>query len=93
LTIGAVGPNGTPTAIFPITNGGDSATPSQNLVSNLFIPLFYGPDGSRPQVNYALSLAAGAPVASDGDKTFTITLKSGVKWSDGTAVTSTDLLF
>jgi len=83
----------TPVAIFPITTGADSATASQMLVTDLYSPLFYGPNGARPEVNYSLSQAAGAPVASNGDKTFTITLKSGLKWSDGTPVTSTDVLF
>jgi len=83
----------TPTAIFPITSGSDSNTATSTVISNLYSPLFYGPDGARPEVNYSLSQAAGAPVPSHGDKTFTITLKSGLKWSDGTAVTSTDLEF
>jgi peptide/nickel transport system substrate-binding protein len=83
----------TPLAIFPLTTGADSSTPSQILVSNIYSPVFYGPDGAKPQVNYSLSDAAGAPVASHGDKTFTITLKSGLKWSDGTAITSTDVEF
>ena len=83
----------TPLAIFPLTTGADSSTPSQILVSNIYSPVFYGPDGAKPQVNYSLSDAVGAPVASKGDKTFTITLKSGLKWSDGTAITSTDVEF
>jgi peptide/nickel transport system substrate-binding protein len=83
----------TPTAIFPITSGSDSNTATQTLISNMYTPVFYGPNGARPEVNYSLSQAAGAPKASNGDKTFTITLKSGLKWSDGTAVTSTDVEF
>jgi peptide/nickel transport system substrate-binding protein len=83
----------TPTAIFPLTSGADSNTAAQILQTSLYAPLFYGPNGARPEVNYALSEAAGPPVASHGDKTFTITLKSGLKWSDGTAITSTDVLF
>jgi len=83
----------TPLAIFPITSGSDSATATQTLISNLYTPVYYGPDGARPQVNYSLSDAAAAPVASHGDKTFTITLKSGLKWSDGAPVTSTDVEF
>ena len=93
ITIDGVSTNGTPLAIFPITSGADSSTPSNVMVTNLFTPVFYGPDGARPQVNYALSLASEAPVGSDGDKTFTVHLKSGLKWSDGTPVTSTDILF
>jgi peptide/nickel transport system substrate-binding protein len=83
----------TPLAIFPLTTGADSSTPSQILVSNIYSPVFYGPDGAKPQVNYSLSDAAGAPVPGKGDKSFTITLKSGLKWSDGTPITSTDVEF
>jgi peptide/nickel transport system substrate-binding protein len=83
----------TPTALFPITSGSDSNTATQTLITNMYTPVYYGPSGARPEVNYNLSQAAGAPKASNGDKTFTITLKSGLKWSDGTAVTSTDVEF
>jgi peptide/nickel transport system substrate-binding protein len=83
----------TPTAIFPLTTGSDSNTASQMLVTDMYSPVFYGPNGARPEVNYALSQAAGPPKASHGDKTFTITLKSGLKFSNGTAVTSTDVEF
>jgi peptide/nickel transport system substrate-binding protein len=83
----------TPLAIFPLTNSSDSNTPSQTLVSNLYSPVFYGPNGARPEVDYSLSDAAGPPKPSHGDKTYTITLKSGLKWSDGTAITSTDIEF
>ncbi|HTW12477.1 MAG TPA: ABC transporter substrate-binding protein [Solirubrobacteraceae bacterium] len=83
----------TPLAIFPITTGGDSGTPSNSLVTQLYTPLFYGPNGARPEVNYNLSVAARAPVASQGDKTYTIYLKHGLKWSDGQPVDAQDVVF
>ena len=48
--------------------------------------------GSSAGINYGLSLAA-KPVFSDGDKTVTIQLKKGYKWSNGDPVDAQDLLF
>lgn len=92
LTIGQLAGQ-TPLAVFPITNSSDSSTPSQTLVTNMYVPLFYGPDGAKPQVDYSLSLASGPPVESNGGKTYTIHLKSGVKWSDGQPVDANGVVF
>jgi peptide/nickel transport system substrate-binding protein len=82
----------TPTDIFPIINGETCSTETFEFVADQYIPLYYGPTGARPEINPSLS--AGEPAKfSDGDKTVTITVKPGLKWSDGTPITGQDVLF
>ena len=57
------------------------------------MPLYAGPMGARPQTNYALAPRPAPPVPSNGDKTYTIHLKPGLKWSNGQPITSKDFLF
>lgn len=57
----------------------------------MYRPLYWFGQGESPVLNTTKSLAE-QPVFSDGGKTVTITLKP-YKWSDGTAVTSTDVMF
>jgi peptide/nickel transport system substrate-binding protein len=83
----------TPTYIFPIVPGASTSTGTISFMTELFMPLYAGPTGAEPKVDYDLSAASGPPVASDGDKTFTIPLKTGLKWSNGTPITATDFLF
>ena len=83
----------TPVYIFPIINSEDVTTGTISLVSNLYMPLYAGPMGARPQTNFPQSAAASAPVPSNGDKTYTIHLKPGLKWSNGQPITSKDFLF
>lgn len=83
----------TPAYIFPIINSSLVTTGAISLVSNLYMPLYAGPTGARPQTDYALSAAAGPPQPSNGDKTYTIHLKPGLKWSNGQPITSKDFLF
>jgi peptide/nickel transport system substrate-binding protein len=83
----------TPLYIFPIVPGAQSSTGTAELVTSLFMPLYGGPTGAKPQVQYSLSAAASAPAPSNGDKTYTIALKPGLKWSDGTALTPNDVIF
>jgi peptide/nickel transport system substrate-binding protein len=82
-----------PTYIFPIIPGANTSTGTINFVQNLWMPLYDGPSGAEPKVDYALSFAKSAPVPSDKDKTFTIHLKTGLKWSDGKPMTANDVLF
>ncbi len=83
----------TPTYIFPILPGADASVfTSQEFFYNFFMPLYAGPVGDTPEVNYPLSLAA-KPVFSDGNKTVTIQMKSNFKWSNGAPVDANDLLF
>lgn len=83
----------TPTYIFPIVPGADSSTATFAFIQQMWVPLYYGPTGAKPVINYQLSLAAGPPKASNHDKTFTIHLKRGLKWSDGQPVDSQDVAF
>jgi peptide/nickel transport system substrate-binding protein len=83
----------TPTYIFPLVSGANVTTGTLSFNSEMYMPLFAGPLGARPQINYPLSAAAGAPTFSNGDKTLTIKLKPGLKWSDGKPITATDVLF
>jgi peptide/nickel transport system substrate-binding protein len=86
-------PNAVPNWIFPITAAG------YNSVFNLFTfawlmwrPTYWTVEGVQPVVDYAMS-PANAPVYSNNDTTVTITMKSNYKWSNGTPITATDLLF
>jgi peptide/nickel transport system substrate-binding protein len=83
----------TPEYIFPIVPGAQSTSGGIELLTSLFMPLYAGPTGAKPEWDPGLSAAASAPVPSDGGKTYTITLKSGLKWSNGQPVTGNDLLF
>ena len=83
----------TPAYIFPIAPAAQTSTPTITLISNLFLPLYAGPDGAEPKVNYAQSFATSAPVPSNGDKTYTIHVKTGLKWSNGAPMDANDVLF
>ena len=50
----------TPTYIFPIIPGADTSTQTIDLVQNLYMPLYDGPTGAEPKVDYALSFAKSA---------------------------------
>jgi peptide/nickel transport system substrate-binding protein len=84
ITVGQL-TGSTPTFIFPILPGADASVyTAQEFMYNMFLPLYDGPVGNTPTINYALS-AANPPVFSDGDKTVTIPMKPGFKWSNGAA--------
>ncbi|MBV8431996.1 MAG: hypothetical protein JO244_12575 [Solirubrobacterales bacterium] len=79
--------------IFPIAPSANSGTGTFSLFTELFMPLYAGPLGARPQINEGLSAASGQPVYSNGNKTVTITLKPGLKWSDGQPIVANDVAF
>jgi peptide/nickel transport system substrate-binding protein len=82
----------TPTYIFPIVPGAQTSTGTISFLSQLFMPLYSGPTGARPQVDYAMS--AGQPLQfSDGDKTVTIPIRPGLKWSNGDPLDASDVVF
>ncbi|MBV9819240.1 MAG: hypothetical protein JOZ07_12975 [Solirubrobacterales bacterium] len=83
----------TPVQVFPITNTSNVTTGTVSFQSELYMPLYAGPTGARPMVDFGLSAASGPPAPSDGDKTFTIPLKPNLKWSNGAPVTANDFLF
>ncbi len=91
ITLGQISGQ-TPTYIFPITPGSFTNTQNGQLISDLFLPIYNGPNGAKPEDNTQLSLAA-PPVASNGDKTYTITLKQGFKWANGQPVDANDVVF
>lgn len=82
----------TPTYIFPIIPSANVTTGTVSLVSNLFMPLYAGPTGARPQVNYSLS-AANPPIFSDHDTVVTIPIKPGLKWANGAPIDANDVVF
>jgi peptide/nickel transport system substrate-binding protein len=82
----------TPTYIFPIVPGANTSTGTVSFVNELYMPLYGGPTGAEPKINSALS-AANPPIFSDGNKTVTIPIKPGLKWSDGAPVVANDLVF
>lgn len=88
----ALPPNAVPNWIWPFSPIADfSLTNSGNLQQLLFRPLYWFGNDGKAEVSDSLSLAA-QPVYSNGGKTATITLKD-YKWSNGTAVTSADVMF
>lgn len=91
ITVGQISGQ-TPTDIFPLIDGATCSTETFYFVSNQYIPLYYGPTGAKPQINESLS-AAQPPKYSNGNKTVTITLKQGLRWSNGKPVTAQDVLF
>jgi peptide/nickel transport system substrate-binding protein len=91
ITIGQL-TGSTPTYIFPIVPGANASAYTGTFISNLILPLYNGPNGATPEINYSLSLA-NKPVFSDGDKTVTIPMKPGFKWANGQPVDANDLIF
>jgi len=85
-------PGQAPNYIFPFLTVAYNTVPNGDEFDNfMYRPLYwYGKDG-KPVLNQALSLAE-LPQTSNGGKTFKITLKT-YEWSNGTKVTSTDVLF
>ncbi|HET8976511.1 MAG TPA: ABC transporter substrate-binding protein [Solirubrobacteraceae bacterium] len=82
----------TPSDILPLIDSASCTTPTLNFVGDLYIPLYAGPSGSTPAINERLS-AAEPPSYSDGDRTVTIRLKPGLRWSDGKPVQAQDVVF
>jgi peptide/nickel transport system substrate-binding protein len=81
-----------PDYIFPVTPGQYYYFANMQLFQELiYKPLYWFGSGSKPVINYKLSLAY-PPVFSDGNSQVTITLKK-YRWSDGTQVTTRDIQF
>src|ERR1700750_2147618 len=76
----------TPNYIFPIVPSGNAGVYTFQWQQAMYLPLYTNfPYGGSPGIRDNLSLA-NKPVFSDGDKTVTVTLKQGYKWSDGNPV-------
>jgi len=83
----------TPTDIFPIIPAQDASVFTANeFIDQMWLPLYNGPVGATQKLNPQLSLAAN-PIFSDGDKTVTIHMDQGYKWSNGQPVVANDVLF
>ena len=81
-----------PTWILPFYSGADFTIQEQGWFESLMWPPLYNQgNGASPTVNYAQSLG-NPPVYSDNDTVVTLTIKHW-KWSDGTPVTTRDLMF
>jgi peptide/nickel transport system substrate-binding protein len=83
----------TPLYIFPEIPAAQTSTGTIDMIQNLYMPLYDGPSGAIPKVDYDLSFAKSAPVPSNHDKTYTVYLKTCLKWSDGKPMTANDVLF
>jgi peptide/nickel transport system substrate-binding protein len=83
----------TPNYIFPVVPSGNASTYNYSWLQVMWLPLYNNfAYGSSPGIDYAVSLAE-KPTFSDGDKTVTIQLKPGYKWSNGQPVDAQDVLF
>jgi peptide/nickel transport system substrate-binding protein len=84
----------TPNYILPVVPSGNASTINYQWQQLMWLPLYNNfPYGSSPgKIVDNLSLAK-PPTFSDGDKTVTIQLKQGYKWSNGKPVDAQDLLF
>jgi peptide/nickel transport system substrate-binding protein len=91
ITMGQISGD-TPTYVFPVIPDANATDGTGFLVDQLFIPLYNAQVGGVLKVNYATS-AALPPRFSDGGRRVTIHIRPGYKWSDGSPVTSTDVLF
>jgi peptide/nickel transport system substrate-binding protein len=89
----AESPGAGPSYIFPITPAADSSVYTAYQFQNLmWRPLWWGPKGDTPAIDYSQSIAT-APTFSNDNKTVTIDLNANWKWSDGQPVTSQDVEF
>jgi len=81
-----------PTWILPFYSGAFFTIQEQGWFESLMWPPLYNQgNGQSPVVNYAQSLG-NPPVYSDNDTVVTLTIKHW-KWSNGTPVTTRDLMF
>lgn len=89
----AEAPGAPPAYIFPLYPlAYYSTNDTAQLEVLLYQPLYWFGKGNSLDMNQALSLA-DPPLYSDNDRTVTIKLKPGIKWSDGQPLTSRDVEF
>jgi peptide/nickel transport system substrate-binding protein len=83
-------PSATPNYIFPfVSSAYNSVTNESQFQFLMYRPLYWFGNGSQPTLNATLSVAN---YPTFNGNTVTITLKP-YKWSDGTNVTATDVMF
>ncbi len=89
----AESPGAGPTYIMPIYPAADaSVSTNQQFQQYMFRALWWSPKGVSPTIDYTQSMA-GPPVFSNSNKTVTVHMRPGWKWSDGRPITSQDLAF
>lgn len=86
-------PGAGPNWVLPINDNSHSSVFSEEEFQELmWRPLYWNVTGASPTVDYSKSLAS-APVFSNDNKTVTININKGYKWSDGKPVTASDVVF
>ncbi|MGP8208181.1 MAG: ABC transporter substrate-binding protein [Acidimicrobiales bacterium] len=86
-------PGGGPTYIFPIPPAANTSVDTLDEFDDyMWRALWWSPKGVAPVIDYSQSIGK-PPVFSNDNKTVTIHLYPGWKWSDGTPITSKDLAF
>jgi len=86
-------PGAGPNWIFPVVdNQHSSVYTSYEFEDLMYRPLYWPTTGASPTVDFSRSLAS-PPVFTNSNKTITIKLNKGYKWSDGKDVTANDVLF
>lgn len=88
----AEGAGAPPTYIFPLESGAEESQQNSYWFSNqFFLPLYWYGIGTKPTINYGLSLAY-PPLFSNDNTRVTIRLKHW-RWSTGAPVTARDVIF
>ncbi len=92
VTVGQI--SGTqPNWIFPIVPAANSSVYNLYDFENyLYVPLYWGTQGTVPKINPAIGLG-GLPTYTNGGKTVTFSLKKGYTWTNGAPVDANDILF
>jgi len=100
-TSGSSGPKKGGSIVDGLYEEPDSLLPEQSIETfsdlvdaSIWAPLYYGDNTGKIQAG----LASVVPSASNGGisadlKTYTVHLRSGLKWSDGSALTADDVVF
>ncbi len=92
ITVGQISGQ-TPDYIFPITPAADSSVNTAYTFQYFMYPtLYYSPKGASPSIDPRYSLAS-LPTYSNGDKTVTIKMDQGYKWTNGAPVDANDVVF
>lgn len=89
----ALPPAATPNWIFPIGAPGYGASYNYGIQSLLFMPVYDAVQEKGELTTHGPSTLGREPKFSDANKTVTVPLREGVKWSDGEPVTSRDIEF
>ena len=80
------------TWILPLENQANYESYDSNVESGMWNPLYFAGAPGKTGINYPRSIGR-KPVFSDGNRTVTVTLNRGWRWSDGLPVTTADVRF